>query len=121
MVTRTCPLASLQCGAARARTERLAHRFEDRLEIVQAFRVDQGGELGVTGGGQHLATKLDELCPALAERLDQRVRRRRAGLGEAPGRVAELGAEVEEALGQRGEVTGKIVEFACIGIQRTSI
>ena len=111
MVNSTCRLASSSAvRRARARN-RLAHRFEDRLEIVQAFGVDLRGDLGVTRGSQHVAAKLDELCPALAQSLDQGVRGWCAGLGEAPRGVAELGAEVEEALGQRGEITGKIVEF----------
>ena len=110
-------LGVFQRGAERPRAKSLADRLEDRLEIVQALGVDHRGDLGVPRGSQHVAPKLDELCPALAQSLDQSIRWRRTGFGEAAGRFAELGPEVEEALGQRSEVTAKIVEF-CVHFGR---
>jgi hypothetical protein len=104
-------LGLLQRGAQRARANGLADGLQDRLEVVEALGVHQRGDLGVARGRQHVGPKLDELCPALAERLDQRIGGRRAGLGETARGVAELGAQIEEALGQRGKVAGKIVEF----------
>ena len=85
---------------------------EERLELDQALGLTFWWDRHRLGGGEDIGTELDELAACPGQVRDQAGGGGRARLLESPGSIAQLGTEIHEALGQRGQLSGQRVQVS---------